>query len=53
MDNTVLAPPGQGSGGRGLPGDWTSPSRLKPGASKKALPIQGGSEAADVTGYLK
>jgi choloylglycine hydrolase len=25
---TVLAPPSQGSGGRGLPGDWTSPSRL-------------------------
>ena len=25
---TVLAPPSQGSGGQGLPGDWTSPSRL-------------------------
>ena len=136
MGNTVLAPPSQGSGGRGLPGDWTSPSRLvrtwvmqryvkpaetaaagvnlaahilnavdiplgdvrpadnafkdsdytmwiaikdlknkvvyfrtyenlalraidlkkldmKPGAPKKALAIQGGSEVADVTGNLK
>ncbi len=26
--NAVLAPPSQGSGGHGLPGDWTSPSRL-------------------------
>ena len=26
--DTVLAPPSQGSGGQGLPGDWTSPSRL-------------------------
>ena len=28
LGNTSLAPPSQGSGGRGLPGDWTSPSRL-------------------------
>ena len=28
MGDAVLAPPGQGSGGQGLPGDWTSPSRL-------------------------
>ena len=28
LGNTWLAPPSQGSGGRGLPGDWTSPSRL-------------------------
>ena len=28
LGDTVLAPPSQGSGGRGLPGDWTSPSRL-------------------------
>ena len=136
MGNTVLAPPSQGSGGRGLPGDWTSPSRLvhiwfmqryakpaetaaagvnlaahllnavdiplgairpadntfkesdytqwiaikdlknivfyfrtyenlmlraidlkkldmKPGAPKKAMPMQGGSEVVDVTGNLK
>lgn len=26
--NTVLAPPSQGSGWQGMPGDWTSPSRL-------------------------
>ena len=26
--DTVLAPPSQGSGGQGLPGDWTAPSRL-------------------------
>jgi choloylglycine hydrolase len=132
----VLAPPSQGGGGRCLPGDWTSPSRLvhiwfmqryakpaetaaagvnlaahllnavdiplgairpadntfkesdytqwiaikdlknivyyfrtyenlmlrainlkkldiKPGAPKKAMPMQGGSEVADVTGNLK
>ena len=136
MGDAVLAPPGQGSGGHGLPGDWAAPSRLvrawfmqryakpaenaaagvnlaahllnavdiplgairpadntfkdsdytmwiaikdlknkivyfrtyenlmlraidlnkldmKPGAPKKALDIQGGSEAADVTGNLK
>lgn len=28
LGHTSLAPPSQGSGGRGLPGDWTSPSRL-------------------------
>ena len=29
LGNTLLAPPrSRGSGGRGLPGDWTSPSRL-------------------------
>lgn len=28
MGNTVLAPPSQGSGWQGMPGDWTSPSRL-------------------------
>jgi choloylglycine hydrolase len=134
--NTVVASPSQGSGGRGLPGDWTAPSRLvrtwfmqrfakpakdvaagvnlaahilnavdiplgvvrpgdnsfkdsdytmwivikdlkntvlyfrtyenlslraidlkkldlRPGAPKKTMPIQGGSEAVDVTGDLK
>jgi choloylglycine hydrolase len=134
--NTLVASPSQGSGGRGLPGDWTAPSRLvrvwfmqrfakpvkdaaagvnlaahilnavdiplgdirpgdnsfkdsdytiwvaikdlknkvlyfrtyenlslraidlkkldlKPGAPKKAMPIQGGSEAVDVSGDLK
>ena len=136
MGNTVLAPPSQGSGWQGMPGDWTSPSRLlrawamvryakpvetaaagvnlaahilnavdiplgavrpadntlkdsdytqwiaikdlknlvfyfrtyenlmlrtidlkkldmKPGAPKKAMPMQGGSEVVDVTGNLK
>lgn len=28
LGGTELTPPGQGSGGQGMPGDWTSPSRL-------------------------
>lgn len=28
IDGTVLAPPGQGSGFLGIPGDWTPPSRF-------------------------
>lgn len=28
QDDTVLAPPSQGSGAQGLPGEWTSPARL-------------------------